>query len=437
MMRYRLMVAMTLGAVVGASSGPRCYAVALLPGDVAVVAYNGSNSPDDIAFVALADLAAGQEIHFTDHGWKADNTFRANEGVRTFTVGAGGMSAGTIGSITGGGNFVLSTNGDQIIVFEGDVTTPNVIFALNFDAPGWVADATNSNNSALPPGVPDANIALIESHNARFDTTVLASGTKAQWLVAITNPSNWQLHDTVAFPVPTGSITVNATPPPGPPPGDPVINEFVANHVGTDTHEFVEIFGDPNADYSAFTILQLEGDGAGAGTIDTALRIGTTDANGIWVSSFLENELENGSMTLLLVEGFFGLEGDDVDTDNDGVIDNIKWDRIVDGVAVADGGAGDVFYAMVVLEPNFDGLPFTPGGASRIPNGLDTDSISDWVRNAFDGAGLPGFVGAPAAGEVVNTPGLPNPSPGLVPEPAAAMMMGAATLALALRRRRQ
>ncbi len=43
-------------------------------------------------------------------------------------------------------------------------------------------------------------------------------------------------------------------------PADPVINEFVANHVGTDTNEYIEIFGDPGTDYSAFSLLQLEGD---------------------------------------------------------------------------------------------------------------------------------------------------------------------------------
>ncbi|MFW6184201.1 MAG: lamin tail domain-containing protein, partial [Chloroflexota bacterium] len=32
-----------------------------------------------------------------------------------------------------------------------------------------------------------------------------------------------------------------------PEPDDPVINEFVFNHTGADTHEYVEIFGTPNA----------------------------------------------------------------------------------------------------------------------------------------------------------------------------------------------
>ena len=59
-------------------------------------------------------------------------------------------------------------------------------------------------------------------------------------------------------------------------PSDPVINEFVANHTGTDTDEFVEVFADPSTDHSAFTVLQIEGDGTGAGVVDSVFSIGTT-----------------------------------------------------------------------------------------------------------------------------------------------------------------
>jgi hypothetical protein len=59
-----------------------------------------------------------------------------------------------------------------------------------------------------------------------------------------------------------------------------------------------------------------------------------------------------------------------------------------------------------VLGPYFDENPFGAGGASRVPNGKDTDSISDRVRNDFSAAGLPSFPGVQAApGEAINTPG--------------------------------
>lgn len=189
---------------------------------------------------------------------------------------------------------------------------------------------------------------------------------------------------------------------------DPLLNEFVLNHVGTDTNEYVEVAGDANTDYTAFTILQIEGDGAGAGVVDSATAVGVTNAAGYWTTGFLTNVFENGTVTLLLVEGFTGAVGADLDTDDDGVLDDTPWARLVDSVAVSDGGAGDLTYAAVVLTPDYDGGSFTVGGASRIPDRANTGSVDDWMRNDFDGAGIPGFTGTPDPGEAVNTPGAAN-----------------------------
>ena len=67
--------------------------------------------------------------------------------------------------------------------------------------------------------------------------------------------------------VPLAGLRVSAA-------ADPVINEFVFNHTGNDTCEYIEAFGEANTDYSAFKILQIGGDGTGAGTIDSILDIG-------------------------------------------------------------------------------------------------------------------------------------------------------------------
>lgn len=199
---------------------------------------------------------------------------------------------------------------------------------------------------------------------------------------------------------------------------NPVINEFVFNHVGTDTNEYVEIFGSPNTDYSSLWLLQIEGDSnSPIGSIDSAFQLGTTNASGYFFTGFLNSIFENGTVTLALVEGFTGSVGTDLDTHNDGIFDVTPWTNIVDDVAISDGGSGDRTYSNINLSPNFDGGTFTPGGASRIPNGVDTNSINDWVRNDFDLAGIPGFNGTPEIGEALNTPGAINQLVEAPPEP--------------------
>jgi len=211
---------------------------------------------------------------------------------------------------------------------------------------------------------------------------------------------------------PTEGPTATPTATPTEPPSEdvvPVINEFSASTAGTDV-EYVEVFGQAGTDYSAYTLLEIEGDsGTTVGTIDEVVPVGTTDAGGFWLGNLAANALENGTISLLLVRDFTGALNADLDTDNDGVLDAMPWSAIADAVAVFDGGAGDRTYGIPALGPNYDGLSvFAPGGASRIPDGFDTDAASDWVRNDFDLAGIPGFAGTPVVGEALNTPGASN-----------------------------
>ncbi len=199
-----------------------------------------------------------------------------------------------------------------------------------------------------------------------------------------------------------------------------VINEFLANHTGTDNYEYVEIFGLPNTSYSNLTILQIEGDTAdGPGTLDSAIPVGTTDGNGYWWTGYLSNEIHNDNMSLLLVDGFSGTVGDDLDTDNDGILDVTPWTQLVDevGIKAQDTVEPGFVYTSFDLYPGTDGFWFTWGGGSRIPNGIDSDTADDWVRNDFDGEGLPGFSGtlAPLRGGQHpgrREPGLRPPSAG-------------------------
>ena len=209
---------------------------------------------------------------------------------------------------------------------------------------------------------------------------------------------------TAAAPAPRNSASaLNVCVPP-----TPTINEFSASTAGTDV-EYVEIHGAPNGGYSSYTVLEIEGDaGTAVGTVDDVIALGTTDANGLQLINLPANQLENGTITLLLVRNFTGALNADLDTNNDGVFNLTPWDAIVDAVAVNDGGAGDLTYSAPTLGVAYDGAAFAPGGASRIPDGTDTDTTADWVRNDFDLAGIPGFTGTLVAGEALNTPGTAN-----------------------------
>lgn len=189
-----------------------------------------------------------------------------------------------------------------------------------------------------------------------------------------------------------------------------VINEFVADHVGSDTHNFIEVKGLPNTSYASLSVLEIEGDSdENPGRIDSVWPVGSTGATGHWVSALPQvTNLEDWSKTFLLVENFTGSVGLDLDPDDSGSFDSTPWGALLDTVAVSDGGPSDLHYSTVVLAPFFDGVSFTPGGASRIPDGTDTNTVTDWVRNDFHGEGLPGFSGTLVFGEAINTPGAPN-----------------------------
>jgi len=190
-----------------------------------------------------------------------------------------------------------------------------------------------------------------------------------------------------------------------------LVNEFVVNHVGTDTHEYIEIYGVPSTDYSALTLLVVEGDsGENPGLIERVFAVGSTGASGHWVTTFQNSVLENDhTLSFLLVENFSGSLSQDIDANDDGVIDYAPWTALIDAAGITDGGAGDHNYGTgTFLAAFYDGVSFVPGGASRIPDGANGNGSDDWVRNDFHGEGLPGFTGTPVAGEAYNTPGAGN-----------------------------
>ncbi|MDH5504382.1 MAG: ExeM/NucH family extracellular endonuclease [Acidimicrobiia bacterium] len=359
-------------------------------------------------------LAAGpsvfiNEIHYDNAGTDVGEGFEiagpAGTDLSTYSVvlynGSGGVVYNTValsGTIPnqqagfGTLSFSLPSNGlqngspDGLALVNGGTVVEFLSYEGDFTATDGPAN-----------GMASVDIGVTESFATAAGSSLQLTGTGT---IAADFTWSGPIADTFGS-VNTGQIFVGG--PSGP--SDPVINEFVANHVGADSGAFIELFGDPSTDYSAYSVLEIEGDGTGAGVIDAVLPVGTTNSGGYWIDP---EDMENGTLTILLVEGFSGSAGADLDTDDDGTLDSTPWTRVVDDVAVSDGGGSDRSYSSTVLAPFFDGNPFGAGGASRIPNGTDTDTVGDWVRNDFDGFGLAGFPGSPAVGEAENTPGAVN-----------------------------
>lgn len=259
-------------------------------------------------------------------------------------------------------------------------------------------EGTMTASSGIAVGLISEDIGVEETNSTPLNSSLALMGDGSDY-----GDFTWQETAVSTFGAINGGQRFNGEAP------APKINEFVFNHSGTDTGEFVEIIGSPNANIYAYSLLVVEGDENAPGTLDAVFPLTTTDENGYFVTDFSSNTFENGSQTLLLVADFTGTVGADLDTDDDGALDAQPWSLIADAVAVRDGGMNDLVYCETILNPDFDGGTFTVGGASRIPDGLDTDSAIDWVRNSFNGAGLPSFPDVDAeSGTAVNTPGTEN-----------------------------
>ncbi len=203
------------------------------------------------------------------------------------------------------------------------------------------------------------------------------------------------------------------------------INEVLKNSPGPDdTHEFIEVFGGANLNLSDFSLVVLEGDidsGSTVGVVDMLIDLGTTNGDGFYVTEFFGDEIENGSLTILLVRGLDPetVEGADLDTDDDGQLDTTPWQELVDSVALIDDPLNPG-YSPNLLTDDLGGEDEEFVGASRFPDGMNTGAVTDWVRANSEGVGLEDLLGAGGAecdgcgdtparpGRAVITPGASN-----------------------------
>lgn len=186
----------------------------LAAGDVAITGFNSflPGGPDGFSFVLLTDIENTTEIKFTDQGWLSAGGFRVKgEGIITWTA-TSDLSCGTEIIITYSGSgtiylanfgeavetdigFVLDTGGDQLLAYQGTMSSPTFIYAINFDSAGW-SDAIDADTSALPTGLIDGTNAvdLGETNSAKYDCTVLSNPSLI--LAATSTNTTWTLSST-------------------------------------------------------------------------------------------------------------------------------------------------------------------------------------------------------------------------------------------------
>lgn len=234
----------TVALIAGSASA------ALVAGDIAIVGFQASGvGSDSISFATLVNLDAGTVLYFTDNGYTTGTGFRGvsgtdndgNENLMKFTVGAGGLAAGSVvsskstayagnwtlsGSIftTGTGSYAqlsLSSTGEQVTVFTSTNVQPMLsgFTALhNFDNTGAYEAATTSATGQLAPGLVQGTSAILASNVANFANFNFAAFSGAAdrntWLARIGDAANWTF-GTATTDTADGSFSVGAVPAPG------------------------------------------------------------------------------------------------------------------------------------------------------------------------------------------------------------------------------
>ncbi|MCH7719556.1 MAG: hypothetical protein IH988_01015 [Planctomycetes bacterium] len=280
---------------------------------------------------------------------------------------------------SGGGDYGLAINADSSGLGDGATWAGDLSFDTTYRVVvSWDAATGESQLWLDPSSEGDTSIAHTGGFTGTLiDSVALRQGSDYTGMQLIDNVIAGDTFDAV-LEKPTTPIT---------------INEIRIDQSGADDDEYFELCGDADASLDGLTYLVI-GDGVGgSGTIEAVIDLtgSTIPADGLFFAAedtFTLNDatpdligvldFENSdNVTHLLVSDFSGLEDDDVDIDDDGVLDSEPWSAIIDCIGLVETvDSGDLIYCDTTIGP--DGT-FVPAHVYRCE-----DCSGDWVIGLFD-----------------------------------------------------
>lgn len=141
-----------------------------------------------------------------------------------------------------------------------------------------------------------------------------------------------------------------------------LISEFEPNPYGPDSaDQYIELFGEVNTEFNNLTLLAIEADReSNIGKIDQLISgvSGRFDEQGI--ATFSIEDLENPSFVLmLLIDSIFSV-GDDLDTNNDGLLDDLSlFSNVTDAIGIFDANPD---YNLIQYANEVGGTSFSYSG---------------------------------------------------------------------------
>ena len=188
------------------------------PGGIAIIGFN-FDGIQEFSFVCTTSIPAGTEIRFTDSGWTSAGAFRSGEGFLSWYT-PGGCSIGQIVIIIPSspvhtanttGDFILSSSGDQILVYQFLSGANHFVFALNSEGTGWQPTASDAFTSAIPTGLDSSNsIALLEIDNSVY-IGLKNFNSVSEGLASIVDTTKWNGLDSARQTMPTGTFSFGTT----------------------------------------------------------------------------------------------------------------------------------------------------------------------------------------------------------------------------------